>query len=86
MSFVITLLSNEKKEPFLYVYPYTKERTIKRKITDKFSTEKMTTRYLIYITKYDKLVKDLIEEKKIVFSDNLTGTEFFQSIKEKGGI
>lgn len=85
-SFVITLLSNEKKEPFLYVYPYTKERIIKRKITDKFSTEKMTTRYLCYITKYDKLVKDLIEEKKIVFSDNLTGTEFFQSIKEKGGI
>ena len=46
----------------------------------------MATRYLCYITKYDKLVKDLIEEKKIVFSDNLTGTEFFQSIKEKGGI
>lgn len=85
-SFVVTLLSNEKNEPFLYVYPYTKDRVIKRKVSDKFSIDKMTTLYLSFLTKYDKLVKDLINEKKIVFSDNLTGTEFYQTLKEKGGI
>ena len=85
-SFVITLLSDENKNPFLYVYPYTKERKITRKVSDKFTIEKMTTKSLSYLTKYDKLVKDLIIGKKIVFSDNRTGTEFYQSMKEKGGI
>lgn len=86
-SFVISLLKDyENSEPFLYIMPNTKERraNIKRVVTDKFTTNRYATLYLTTLSRYDTLVLELLENKKVTFSDNLTGTEFYQIKKERG--
>lgn len=84
--FNICLLKDDNNLPFLYVYPAKEiKNSIKRIVTDDFSTDNLTTNNLTNKTMYDKIVLELINENKIVFSDNLTGTEFYQIKKEKGG-
>lgn len=83
--FVINLLVGEDKEPFLFIYPSTKTNNkIKRIVSDKFSTNRYVTFYLTPLSEYDKLVIELLDNKKITYSDNLTGTEFEQIKKERG--
>lgn len=83
--FVICLLRDFNKDLFLFVYPNTKKRDdINRIVSTEFSTNRMTTFYLTVLTKYDKIIMRLIEDKKIRFADNLTGTEFWQIKKERG--
>lgn len=75
-----------KGDLFLFVYPSTRERDdIKRIIDTEFSTSRLTSYHLTPLTKYDKIVIRLIEDRKIRFADNLTGTEFWQIKKERGG-
>lgn len=85
-SFVLNLLKTENNEPFIFVYPATKDTKgkIKRVITTDYTTDRLTTKYLTEITKYDSLMLNLINNDKVVFSDNLTGTEFYQIKKERG--
>lgn len=85
--FIINLLRNNKtKESTIYVYPYTKQRSpIQRIVTDEYNTSRFCTAYLTPLTKYDKLIIDLINDGKVCFSDNLTGEEFYQIRKNKGG-
>ena len=83
--FMINLLEDKDKQLVLYVYPYTKETPKKiRVVSDKFSVDRLTTYQLTNLTKGDILVNRLLAERKICFSDNLTGTEFFQIKKERG--
>lgn len=82
-SFVITLLRDDDKTLFLYVYPHTGKSFIKRVVSDKFTTDKYTTLYLENLTYYDKLVNMLLSQNKVVYSDNLSGTEFNQIKKER---
>lgn len=84
-AFMINLFRDEKGVPFLFVYP-AKNKTCKRIVSDKFSLDKFTTNYLTELTKYDKIIIDLISQKRIAFSDNLTGTEFYQMIRERGKV
>lgn len=85
-AFVITLLVDDGRKPFLYIMPDTKteRKRPKRIVSQDFTTDKYTTLYLTNLTKYDTLVLELLEQKKVVFSDNLTGTEFYQIKKERG--
>ena len=83
--FMINLLEDKDKQLVLYVYPYTKETPKNiRVVSDKFSVDRLTTYQLTNLTKGDILVNRLLAERKICFSDNLTGTEFFQIKKERG--
>ena len=82
--FIITLLTDGDNMPFLYVYPAKDRGKIKRAVTDKYTNDKFTTLYLTKVAKYDTIIMDLLDNKKIVFSDNLTGTEFYQIKKERG--
>ena len=82
-SFVINLLKDSEKRLFLYVYPYTGKTKIKRIVTEKFSKEKFTTLFLDALTYYDNIIIMLLKQEKVVFSDNLTGTEFYQIKKER---
>lgn len=83
--FMINLLEDKDKQLVLYVYPYTKETPKNiRVVSDKFSVNRLTTYQLTNLTKGDILVNRLLAERKICFSDNLTGTEFFQIKKERG--
>ena len=83
--FIIQLLKNVNNEPFLYVYPSTKENSnVKRIVSNIHSIDVLTTYYLTELTKYDKLVLKLLNDNKVVYSDNLCGTEFNQIRKERG--
>lgn len=75
------------KEPALYVYPYTgNKEKIKRRITEEFSTSPFVTRSWDKVTKYDELCRNLAKNKKIMFNTNLTGTDFYTVIKQRGGL
>jgi len=39
---------------------------------------------LTKVSKYDTIIIDLLSQQKIVYSDNLTGTEFTQIKTERG--
>lgn len=81
--FVMHLLSDSNKYSFLYVYPYTKETLPDnaRVITDVFMMDRLVTNSLKIIrSKYDKIILQLLNERRIVFSDNMTGTTFYQTL------
>lgn len=82
--FIICLMQNKNNEPFLYVYPAKERGKIKRVVSNKFNIDRYTTLYLQNLSKYDTIVNELISNQKIVYSDNLTGTEFNQIKKERG--
>lgn len=83
-AFMIKLLTDDK-DKFLFIYPYTGDwNKITRRVTEETSLSKFVTPYLTPVTKYDNLVIDLLKNKKIRFSDNLTGTDFYNTIKERG--
>lgn len=79
-------LIGDNGERFLYVHQAPNEVPIgvKRVVTDGFTTDKHTTFYLTALTRYDTIIIDLINQHKIYFADNLTGTEFWQIKKERG--
>lgn len=84
-AFCINLLKDkETREIFLYIYPLTKKTDIRRIVTDSPNFSNFTTLYLTVLTKYDSLVLDLINNNKVLYSDNLTGTEWNQIKKERG--
>ena len=85
-AFMIKLLTDDR-DKFLFIYPYTGDWTkVIRRVTDEPSLSKFVTPYLVPVTKYDDLVIELLKMKKIRFSDNLTGTDFYNTIKERGKI
>ena len=84
---MICLLKDpNSKEPFVYIYPSDNERKVKRFITQDFSTDPLHTEYLTIVTKYDKLILEMINANKVCFSDNLTGTRFYSIKKERGSL
>lgn len=74
------LYDRDDNNTFLYVSPHTTEirnREKTRVITDKFSLSPYhSDRLLTDIFYCDTIILDLIRRGKVVFSDNLTGTEF----------
>ena len=76
----------DNKERFLYISdaPLDKPQRIKRLITDDFTTSKYASYYLTPLTRYDTIVIELLAQHKIYFSNNLTGTEFWQIKTERG--
>lgn len=76
------LLSETEDSYFWYVKPW--NRTIPdgvRLISDRESTQPMTTSNLNPLYPAEKKFFDLIQNGKVWFSDNLTGTEFCRSMK-----
>lgn len=71
---LITHKTDKASAPMLYCYP-TKRINTKRVITKDFSTNRYVSQYLYPICAGDKIVIDLIKKKRIVYSDNLTGTQ-----------
>ena len=87
--FMINLMRDEDRKPFVFVYPRKhptlgSEKDVKRIISEEFSTDKFVTNYLTPVTKYDTLVMEMINEGRVLYSDNLTGTEFNQLRKDRG--
>lgn len=76
-SFVVQELYEKKSGNLvLYIYPKTTDRKIDRVITSEFSIDRLTS-----VTLYDNIraearIRQLFEQKKYCFSDNLTGDDF----------
>lgn len=87
--FSVYIVTGKENVPYLAVHPYTKKIEIKnfdRIFSDRLYLTPAYSESLVPITKYDTLFFKLLNEGKIQFSDNLTGTEFYRILKERGGI
>lgn len=76
------LLDTEEDIPTLYVYPFNNNKFIKRVLTDQYNRSLDYTFYFNKEIPVEKLMSKLVDNKKVVFSDNLTGTEFYTIIKK----
>ena len=85
--FVVNLLINRKNGgQIIFVYPYTKTRNIRRVITMSFSDDPFTTFGLSDKIYGEKIIKTLLKDKKVCYSDNQTGTDFEQVLLNRGGL
>ena len=82
-AFVMQLIVNEIGGQYIYVYPYTYKRNIRRKITDKFSTDPFVTSGLNPKIKAEVTMNELLKQQKICYSDNLTGSDFESVMKAR---
>lgn len=71
---LVTHKTDSASGPLLYCYPTRKINT-KRIITKDFSANKFVSQFLYPVCTGDKIIIDLIKKKRIVYSDNLTGTQ-----------
>lgn len=85
-TFVLQLLVNEDGGMIVYVYPYTRTRNIRRKITTVFSDNPLTTPSFNVKIRAETIMKDCINSCKVCYSDNLTGTDFEQVLMNRKGV
>lgn len=78
------LWHKEEHYSMVFVFPFTGRDRPRRVITDLVTPDKLSTQWLMPLTRGDKLLIDLIKKGKIVYSDNLTGTEFEKLLERKG--
>ena len=75
--FVMKLLTDPSNGgSFLYVYPYSGTRKIIRVLSDRFSTDPYTTYTLLNDDECECLIKQLLAQRKVCYSDNITGSDF----------
>lgn len=80
--YVLQLLTDpDTGGAFVYIYPMTSSRKIERIITDVFNVDPMITSGLNHKIAAECLIADLFRAGKVCFSDNLTGTDFKQVLK-----
>ena len=85
-TFVLELLIDDNGESVCFVYPFTK--SIKENIphiTDSFSTNIFTRRYLSRQIPAEVKIAGLISQGKICFSSNLTGSDFTAAVRSMQG-
>ena len=83
-SYVMQLLiDKEDGGSVIYIYPYTKNRLIKRQITRTFSSDPFVSPSFNPKIRAEIAMKELFLNKKVCFSDNLTGTDFYQVLANR---
>lgn len=75
---VTQLLGNDDGDLIVYVYPFTGHRKFDRIIQKEFSTNPLVSPYFNKNNRAEVLMLELIRNKKVCSSDNLTGEEFDQ--------
>ena len=83
--FIMELLKDDKVM-ILFIHPNTKHRECKRTVSNIYNPSPLVTSNLTVVTNGDKIIMDLYNKQKAVYSDNLTGSDFIQIIKQKGGL
>lgn len=73
-----------KTEGYLLIFVYPAKTLIGRILSSQFSTDVLTTPQLSRDNPIDTLYHNLIIKNKIVFCDNLTGEDFYNSLKAEG--
>ena len=76
-SFILALcIDEETGGQWVYVKPHTTARFIRRKVTNEFSTDPFITNSLSDDIPAEVIIRKLINNNKICYSDNLTGSDF----------
>ena len=76
-SFILALcIDEETGGQWVYVKPHTTARFIRRKVTNEFSTDPFITNSLSDDIPAEVMIRKLINNNKICYSDNLTGSDF----------
>lgn len=78
--FVLKVIRNKAKEMLLLCVNDPEEKAV-RTVSDKIGGDVMTTTKMIALTKGDKLVLNLIRRGKMVYANNLVGTDFQSILK-----
>lgn len=84
-AFVMQLYCGDDGGMFVFVYPFHNKKKIERVISNKFSSSPLTTKNLNDKINAERLMRELIYNGKICYSDNLTGTDFEQVLNQFGG-
>lgn len=84
-AFVLQLMVGADGGQFVYVYPFTYKRNIRRIITDRFSTSPFITKKFNSKIHAEVLMQELIKNGKVCYSDNLTGSDFEQVLQNSRG-
>ena len=82
-AFVVQLMVGEDGGQFVYVYPFSYKRNIPRIISDRFSTSPFVTATFNPKINAEVIMQKCIKEKKVCFSDNLTGSDFEQVLANR---
>lgn len=86
--FILKLIQNKAKQLLIFCAPAEAEDLdkVKRKVQDNVSGDPWTTQFLIPLTKGDMIIQDLYKRGKIVYANNLTGSDFSAIIKSRRGL
>ena len=82
-AFVVQLMVGVDGGQFVYVYPFSYKRNIPRIISDRFSTSPFVTATFNPKINAEVIMQKCIKEKKVCFSDNLTGSDFEQVLANR---
>lgn len=78
--FLVRFLSDNDGNCFCYVEPKTSQNNKKydRTVSDTFEVDNLHTVGFVPLSQKENILFNLIKNKKVCFSDNLTGSEFWQ--------
>ena len=79
-NFMLKLIQNAKKE-LMILCCYAEKEEAKRKVSDQPSGDPWTTTRLLPLTQGDQIMLDLLKKGKLVYVNNLCGTDFNTILK-----
>ena len=79
--FILKVIQNKEKERLLLCVNAGEKESCKRKVSDRIDGDPMHTTKLLPLTKGDKLTLQLIRRGKLVYANNLVGTDFNAILK-----
>ena len=79
--FILKVIQNKDKERLLLCTNANEKEHARRKVSDRISGDPWTTTKLLPLTSGDRLTGQLIKRGKLVFANNLVGTDFQSILK-----
>lgn len=79
--FILKIIQNKEKERLLLCVNAGEKESCRRKVSDRIDGDPMHTTKLLPLTKGDKLTLQLIRRGKLVYANNLVGTDFQAILK-----
>lgn len=86
--FALKVIKNKENEMLLFCVPSDPEEYEKciRRLSDDIDGRYLTSKKLLPLTGGDRIALDLYQRGKLVFANNLTGSDFKAILKERGGL
>lgn len=79
--FILKIIQNKDKERLLLCVNAGEKESCRRKVSDRIDGDPMHTTKLLPLTKGDKLTLQLLRRGKLVYANNLVGTDFQAILK-----